>query len=113
MRAAADLEDSTDKHPVTPGAVVPARELLGEMLLQLKQPAAALKEFQSTLEKEPNRLRAVHGAARAASLAGDRASARRYYAGLLKICEKADRPGRAELEEARSFVAGATPNSRP
>lgn len=110
MRAAAQLEDASEKDAVTPGPIAPARELLGEMLLRLKQPAAALKEFQSTLEKEPNRFRAVHGAARAAALAGDRASARTYYAGLLKTCEKADRPGRAELEEARSFVAGATSN---
>src|SRR5262249_20184101 len=55
MRAAADLEDSTEKHPVTPGPVVPARELLGEMLLELNQPAQALVEFEASLVREPNR----------------------------------------------------------
>ena len=71
MRAAAAREDATEKNAVTPGPLAPARELLGDMLLELKQPAHALKEFQATLKKEPNRFRAVYGAAKAASLAGD------------------------------------------
>ena len=106
MRAAAALEDSTEKSAVTPGPLAPARELLGEMLLELKQPAEARKEFEATLKKEPNRFRAVYGAARAASLTGDRAAARRYYAQLLKICERADKPGRPELVEARQMRSG-------
>jgi hypothetical protein len=101
MRAAATLEDSTEKSAVTPGPLAPARELLGEMLLELQAPAEARKEFEATLKKEPNRFRAVHGAARAASLTGDRAAARRYYDQLLSICERADQPGRPELAEAR------------
>jgi tetratricopeptide (TPR) repeat protein len=101
MRAAAALEDRTEKNAVTPGPLAPARELLGEMLLELKEPAEARKEFEATLKKEPNRFRAVYGAARAASLMGDRAAARRYYDQLLKICERADKPGRPELAAAR------------
>jgi len=60
-----------------------------------------LTEYETTLRKEPNRFRAVYGAAHAATLAGDRAAAKRYFTLLLKICERADRPGRRELEEAR------------
>ncbi|HUQ09852.1 MAG TPA: hypothetical protein VM146_06005, partial [Steroidobacteraceae bacterium] len=101
MREAAALEDATEKAAVTPGPLVPARELLGEMLLLAKQPAAAQQAFEATLKREPNRFRALYGAARAGSLAGDRAAATRYYGWLLKICTRADKPGRAELAEAR------------
>jgi hypothetical protein len=101
IRAAATLEDSTEKSAVTPGPLAPARELLGEMLLELKKPADARVEFEATLKKEPNRFRAVYGAARAASLTGDSAAARRYYDQLLKICERADKPERPELADAR------------
>jgi tetratricopeptide (TPR) repeat protein len=101
MRAVAMLEDNTDKSAVTPGPLAPARELLGEMLLELKEPAQARSEFEATLKKEPNRFRAAYGAARAASLMGDRAAARRYYGQLLKICERGDKPGRIEVVEAR------------
>jgi tetratricopeptide (TPR) repeat protein len=100
MRAAADREDKTEKNAVTPGPLAPAREMLGEMLLQLKQPKAALAEFQKTMAKEPNRYRAVAGAAAAAEAAGDRAAARKYARQLLEICEKADSP-RPELTAAR------------
>lgn len=86
MRAAADLEDSMDKSPVTPGAIVPVRELLGEMLLDANRPADALEAFERSLTESPNRLNALTGAARAAQLSGDRAKAAAYYgrvAGLL------------------------------
>ena len=102
MRSAAELEDGTEKNAVTPGPIAPARELLGEMLLQMHEPALALKEFQATLTKEPNRFRAVYGAAHAAALAGDRATASTDYDQLLKICVRADQPGRPELAEART-----------
>jgi hypothetical protein len=69
------------------------------MLLELKEPAQARKEFEATMKKEPNRFRAVYGAARAASLMGDRAAGRRYYAQLLKICERGDKPGRPGLAD--------------
>jgi tetratricopeptide (TPR) repeat protein len=106
MRAAAVREDATEKNAVTPGPIAPARELLGEMLLEMKEPAQALKEFQATLKKEPNRFRAVYGAAKAAALSGDDRAARTYYSQLLTISERADSPGRPELGEARNFPRG-------
>jgi tetratricopeptide (TPR) repeat protein len=105
MRTAAEMEDRTEKSAVTPGPLAPARELLGELLLQLNEPAAALPEFEATLKKEPNRFRAVYGAAKAADLAADRTKAREYYRQLLKICERGDIPGRPELAEARKGAA--------
>jgi tetratricopeptide (TPR) repeat protein len=107
MRAAAALEDATEKSAVTPGPLAPARELVGEMLLEMNQPAEALKEFETTLEKEPNRFRAMFGAVRSASLAGDRQKARTYYSTLLKVCEQADKPGRPELDQARRMATGS------
>jgi PAS domain-containing protein len=107
MRAAAAMEDGTEKSAVTPGPLAPARELVGEMLLQMDQPAAALKEFEATLEREPNRFRALFGAARSASLAGDPQKARAYSGALLKICARADKPGRPELEQARRMASGS------
>ena len=104
MRAAADLEDSIDKHPVTPGAVAPARELLGEMLLELKRPDEARREFEATLQASPNRFRALYGAARSADSAGDAEGASRYFTKLVELCEHADTE-RAELKEARNFLA--------
>ena len=101
MRAAADAEDRTEKAAVTPGPLAPARELLADMLLEMKQPADALKEYEATLAKEPNRFRTLYGAAQAARLAGNHAAAQKYYQQLVQMCERADRPGRPELQEAR------------
>ena len=75
MSAAADAEDATEKHPVTPGAPKPARELYGVMLLERGKPKEALSAFEATLKKEPNRLNAYLGAAAAAEKAGDKAKA--------------------------------------
>src|SRR3954452_11923834 len=105
MRAAAAIEDRTEKSAMTPGPLAPVRELLGEMLLQLKQPAAALAEFEATLKKEPNRFRALYGAATSAALANDRPKARGYYGQIAKVCEHGDTPGRPELEEARRALS--------
>lgn len=104
MRAAADHEDGTDKHNVTPGVILPARELLGEMLLELKQPAQAVVEFETTLRTAPNRFNALSGAARAAKLSGDGEKAKSYYAKLLAICDHAD-GDRPELRDARALLA--------
>jgi tetratricopeptide (TPR) repeat protein len=106
MQSAADMEDRTDKSAITPGPLAPARELLGEMLLELKRPAQALEQFEATLKKEPNRFRALYGAARAARLSGNREDSRKYFDELLKTCEHADKPGRPELIEAANAVAG-------
>src|SRR3954469_2636594 len=80
MREAADLESASDKHPVSPGYVVPARELLGDMLMEMKQPAQALQAYEDSSKREPSRFRTLAGAARAAELSGEMAKAKRYYA---------------------------------
>jgi tetratricopeptide (TPR) repeat protein len=103
MRSAADAEDATDKHPVTPGPLVPARELLGEMLLEVHQPAQALKEFETSMRVEPNRFRGLYGAARAAQLSKDHKKAGTYYTKLLALSQEADTQ-REELQEARAFL---------
>jgi hypothetical protein len=105
MRHAAALEDGTEKAAVTPGPLAPARELLGEMLLQLGRPGEALDELERTLQREPNRFRTVFDAATAASRAGDVGKARSYYELLLKTCARADDPGRPELAEAKRQTA--------
>jgi hypothetical protein len=102
MRAAAELEDGTEKNAITPGPLAPARELLGELLLELKRPSEALTEFKATLTKEPNRFRSLYGAAEAAKLAGNRQASQTYFRELLKVADRADKPGRQELAEARS-----------
>ncbi len=77
MRAAADLEDTMEKHPVSPGPMLPARELLGELLMELDQPARALPEFEEVLRSSPNRFNAIYGCGRAAELCLDRKKAKR------------------------------------
>jgi tetratricopeptide (TPR) repeat protein len=107
MRAAADLDDATDKHPVTPGSILPAREQLGELLLELKQPSAALTEFETSLRTTPDRFNGLYGAARAASLAADQKKARSYYSKLMGLTRQAD-SSRPELAEAKAFLAVAS-----
>ena len=104
MRAAADLDDATEKHPVTPGAILPAREQLGEMLLELGKPAEALAAYQASLKRAPRRLVGLYGAARAAKLAGDSAKAATYFAELAEVTKAGD-GSREEVKEARSAAA--------
>jgi hypothetical protein len=101
MREAAAMEDLTEKSAISPGPIKPARELLGEMLLEAGKAADALKEFEATMAKEPNRFRGVYGAAVAAERASDSAKAKQYYQQLLRICARGDQGGRPELEAAR------------
>lgn len=103
LRAAADREDATDKTAVTPGPIVPVRELLGELLLDLGQPVQALDAYERSQRVEPNRFRGLAGAARAAELAGDDARARTYYASLLQLGGQADTE-RPELARARAYL---------
>ena len=103
-RSAADLDDATEKHPVTPGSILPAREQLGELLLELKQPAAALQEFETSFQSTPNRFNGLYGAARAARLAGNRKSANVYYRKLLDLARDTD-SARPEVAEAKTFLA--------
>jgi hypothetical protein len=104
MRAAADLDDATEKHPVTPGAILPAREQLGEMLLNLNQPSLALTEFEASLKRAPRRLAGLYGAARSAKLAGEATKAKRYFAELAAVTKASD-GSRAEVKEARTATA--------
>ena len=104
MRSAADMEDKSEKAAVTPGRLVPARELLGEMLLEMNRPAEALQAFETSEKHDPNRFRGLYGAAKAAALAGDQAKARSYYEKLFVLVQKADTE-RPEIKEARDSLA--------
>src|SRR5712671_3721732 len=104
MSAAADAEDKTEKHPVTPGVPIPARELYGTMLLERGMAKEALGAFEATLRKEPNRLGATLGAGAAAEKAGDSAKARTHYAEAVALAENAD-PVRPAIAHARAVAA--------
>jgi hypothetical protein len=104
MKSATELEDGTEKSAVTPGPLAPARELLGEMLLETNEPAQALMQFEATLKKEPGRLRSLYGAAHAAQLNGSRDTSQKYFHELLKVCARADKPGRSEILEAQRSI---------
>jgi len=103
MRRAADLEDKSEKHIVTPARLLPARELLGDMLLELKRPAEALKEYESSHVREPNRLRGYYGAGLAASQAGERAKAKQYFGRVVEMAGKGE--PRPEVAAARAGLA--------
>jgi len=103
MRAAAEREDKTEKHPVTPGPIIPARELLGDMLLEAGKPKEALAAFEHSMRMEPNRFRGIAGAARAAERAGDKPKAQTYYRRLLELAAKGDGE-RPVLAHARAFL---------
>jgi hypothetical protein len=100
MQSAAEMEDATEKSAVTPGPLATSRELLGEMLLQANQPGPALDQFEIDLKREPNRFRALYGAARAAQAKGDHETSRKYFRALQTVCEHADKPPRKELANA-------------
>lgn len=100
---AATLEETVEKHPVTPGPLLPARELEGDLLLELKRPADALRAYEQVLLREPNRRRALFGAARAGQAAGNSAAARKHYAALLELLAKADGE-RAETKAAKAYL---------
>jgi tetratricopeptide (TPR) repeat protein len=104
MRAAADLEDRTEKHVAMENRLSPMREMLGEMLLTVGQPADALREFEASLRAAPNRYRSVAGAAKAAESIGDRQAARAWHERLLQLTADADTE-RPEMAAARTFVA--------
>jgi len=100
LRAAAEMEGKSQLASVTPGPLQPASEMLGEILLDLKQPADASKAFEASLVQQPNRFWSLYGAARAAKLAGAQDKARRFYQKIVAISPDADRSGRQELAEA-------------
>jgi tetratricopeptide (TPR) repeat protein len=104
-RAAADSEEVTDKHPVTPAELLPARELEGDMLLLTGHPAEARAAYRATLAREPNRARSLFGMARSAELAGDSRAAASEYQKFLQLMAKADRD-RIEVATAKAYSGG-------
>lgn len=92
MQMAAELEDKTEKHPVTPGEVIPAREQLGDLLLAMNRPQEALKAYETDLERHPNRFNGLYGAGQAAAKMGDKEKATQYYRQLLTVAEGSSRP---------------------
>ena len=105
-REAADSEEVTDKHPVTPAELLPARELEGDMLMLSGRFAEARAAYQATLARERNRARSIYGMARSAELAGDRRAATKDYGEFLQLMAKADR-GHSEVVRARRWVSTA------
>lgn len=103
MRESADLEATTEKHPVTPGEILPARELLGDMLREMGRYEEAIAAYEAALERSPNRFRGLYGAGRAAELGGDREAAAAWYGKLLEVVAPGadDRP---EIAHAREVV---------
>jgi predicted Zn-dependent protease len=104
IQKAADLEDSTEKHPVTPGPIIPGREQLGNLLLELNKPQEALDAYEKSLTSSPNRLNGLYGAARAAELAKNSEKATRYYTQLVELTKNGDGK-REELKAAKNFLA--------
>ncbi len=102
MKKAADMEDSTSKPPVTPGEVLPARELYADLLFELHQSKAAFQEYEAVLKKCPNRFNSLFGAGRTAEILGDTSNASLYYKQLLTIANP--RSARSELNVARIFL---------
>jgi tetratricopeptide (TPR) repeat protein len=104
MRVAADAEDKTEKHPVTPGPLAPARELYGAMLLERGLASEALAQYEAGMSKEPNRLNAFLGAAKAAERLGDKAKARSYYDKVASITKDTEttRPEVLAARQARA-----------
>jgi hypothetical protein len=100
MRAAADHEEKTEKHAITPGHIMPARELLGDLLMELGRPADALSEYERSAAKEPNRFRGLYGT----GLAAERARAHGYFEKLVAICTQSDST-RGELAHAKQVLS--------
>jgi tetratricopeptide (TPR) repeat protein len=103
MRSAADMEDKSEKSAVTPGRLVPARELLGDMLMELNRPAEALKEYEASQQREPNRYRGMYGAGQAAAQSGNSDKARQYFSKLVELANSGD--SRPETEKAHQYLA--------
>ena len=106
MRRSAELEGSTEKSPVTPGAILPSRELFGDMLMELDRPEEALAQYEAALARSPNRFNSLFGAGLAAERLSDAAMARDYYAKLVEMCARSE-SDRVGLIHARRFLARA------
>jgi tetratricopeptide (TPR) repeat protein len=102
LRKAAEMEDATDKLPVSPGNLLPAREMLGDLLRTLDHPAEALKEYEESMKTTPNRLNGLYGAAKAAQAAHDDAKAKLYFGKLLVLAGSSNRKS---VANARAYVS--------
>ena len=103
MRQAAEIEDKSEKHIVTPGRLLPARELLGDMLMDLKRPAEALPEYEASQLREPNRYRGLYGAGQAAAQSGNSNKASQYFSKLVELSSSGE--PRPETENARRYLS--------
>ncbi|MFD2564479.1 hypothetical protein [Aquimarina rubra] len=103
MTTAADMESKTSKHPVTPGEILPADELLADMLLALNKPQEALVAYELNLERRPNRFNGLYGAAIAAKQSGNIEKSAIYFEALLKLTRNID-SDRKEIKEANAFI---------
>src|SRR5437773_4751989 len=112
LRRAADAEDILGKHPVSPGALVPAREQLGDMLLKLNRPKEAQRKFEAALKIYPGRFRGLYGAAQAAEQNGEKEKADHYYAKLVEQTAKAD-GSRSELAQLREYRTADSTTTQP
>jgi tetratricopeptide (TPR) repeat protein len=99
MRSAAELEDFTEKHPVTPGPVLPARELMADLLMEVGRPQEAFQEYEAALRTAPHRFHAVRGAARAAQAAGKHEAATQYWRELMALTSSESRVASVEREK--------------
>jgi hypothetical protein len=104
MRAAADLEDSSEKHVAMENRLYPMRELLADLLMEQGEAAAALIEYETSMKNAPERLRGFYGAARAAAATGDNEKSAGYFGRLARLTRNAD-GDRAEIREAKHFIA--------
>ena len=103
IQEASELEEITGKHPATPGEVLPARELLGDLLLKINKPSEALTAYEKNLKRSPNRFNGLYGAASAAELSGNQEKATKYFEQLLKLVENSN-SSRPELVKAKAFI---------
>lgn len=103
MRMAAEKEAATEKHPVSPGEILPMSELYGDMLLEMKKPAEALVQYQKSLVRNPNRFNTLYGAGYAAELAGDKDAANKYYSELISVAH-VQKASRSRLTHAQEVL---------
>lgn len=104
MTEAADMEDATEKHPITPGEVIPARELLGDLYMEIGEFTKALEAYETDLKRHAGRFNGVYGAARAAKKLGENEKAAMYFNQLLALAKQSEEK-RPEVAEAELFVS--------
>ena len=103
MREAADIEDSVDKHPVTPGSIMPARDMLGDMLLMSDKPGDALTAYEASLKISPKRFYSLYSAGYSAEKAGDSEKAVKYYSELVDVTARADKENE-RIAHAKDYI---------